>query len=109
MATTPATDARAEASTAELQEQILALKTDIAELTASLGRYGKAQTEALKAQARDGLRMVSEKGTEGIVAASDYAGQKYAETENYVRANPATAVGIAAGVGFLVGLLTARR
>ena len=31
------------------------------------------------------------------------------QAEDFVRTQPGTAIGIAAGVGFLVGLLTARR
>ncbi len=108
-ADSPASDDAAQVSTAELQVQIAALKADITELTAAVGRYGRAQSEALKAQARDGLRVVAEKGAEGAAAAGDYAGRKYAETEDYVRDHPAASVGIAAGLGFLFGLLTARR
>lgn len=96
-------------STAELQRQIAALKADLAELTATMAQFGKDQAAALKDQARYGLRAVQERGTEGLTQASYFAGRKYAETEDYVRANPATSVGIAAGLGFLVGLLTARR
>lgn len=98
-----------ELTTAELQEQIATLRGDISELTAALGRYGKAQAEALKAQAEGGLRHAAERGADGMAAASDFAGRKYAETEDYVRTNPATSMGLAAGLGFLIGLLTARR
>ena len=103
-----ASDIAADVSTVELQQQIAALKTDIAELTAAVGRYGRAQSEVLKSQARDGIRMVADRGASGVAAAGDFAGQKYSETEDYVRTHPAASVGIAAGVGFLVGLLTAR-
>jgi ElaB/YqjD/DUF883 family membrane-anchored ribosome-binding protein len=100
---------RIETSTADLQKQIATLKDDIAELTSAVAQYGRAQTAALTAQAKDGLRMVQERGSDGLAQAGDFAGRKYAETEDYVRANPATSVGIAAALGFLVGLLTARR
>lgn len=102
-------EVKSDVSTAELQAQIQTLKNDIAELTATVARYGRAQTEALKAQARTGLRTVAERGQEQMTAAQELAAAKYAETEDYVRAHPATSVGIAAGAGFLVGLLASRR
>lgn len=104
-----AAKAQADVTTAELQKQIAALKNDISELTQTVSRYGKAQSDSLKAQARDGLRVVGERGQHQLDAAGEYAGMKYAETEDYIRENPAAAVGIAAGIGFLVGLLTSRR
>jgi ElaB/YqjD/DUF883 family membrane-anchored ribosome-binding protein len=104
-----APETTAQVSMAELQTQIAALKSDIADLTATVSRYGRAQGEALKAQARDGFRMVAEKSASGAQAAGEYAGQKYAETEEYVRSHPAASVGIAAGLGFLAGLMSARR
>lgn len=107
--TEPTAEAMADVSTAELQKQISALKADIGDLTSAIAQYGRAQGAVLKTQARDGLRRVQEKSTDGLTYAGELAGQKYAETEEYVRANPATAVGLAAGLGFLVGLLTARR
>ena len=106
---TVARNTAAEVSTADLQAQIATLKEDIAELTAAVARYGKAQSEALTAQARAGLRTVAEKGAEQVAVAQDIAARKYAETEDYVRAHPASSVGIAAALGFLVGLVTARR
>jgi ElaB/YqjD/DUF883 family membrane-anchored ribosome-binding protein len=106
---TAAADATAELSTQELQAQIATLKSDIAELTAAVGRFGKAQSEALAAQARAGLRTVAGKGAEQVSAAQDYAVQTYAQGEDYVRAHPASSVGMAAGLGFLVGLVAARR
>jgi ElaB/YqjD/DUF883 family membrane-anchored ribosome-binding protein len=106
---TATTAKAADISTAELQAQIATLKNDIAELTSAVGRFGKAQSEALKAQARAGIRSVAEKGMDGVSAAQDLAAEKYAETEDYVRAHPATSVGVAAALGFLVGLVTARR
>ena len=38
-----------------------------------------------------------------------YAEERYDEVSEMVRRNPAQALGIAAGIGFLVGLILARR
>ena len=103
------TEGNVDVTTSELQAQIAALKADISELTSTVTRFGKTQSDIFRNQARDGLRVVSARGTETYNAAHDYADQKLTETEDYIRTHPAAAVGIAAGVGFLVGLLSGRR
>jgi ElaB/YqjD/DUF883 family membrane-anchored ribosome-binding protein len=77
-----------------MQDQIAALKADIADLTASVAKYGRAQAESLSAQARSGLRSVRDSGAEQLSSAEDYASRKLAETEEYVRAHPAGSVGL---------------
>jgi ElaB/YqjD/DUF883 family membrane-anchored ribosome-binding protein len=75
----------------DLASQIDTLKNDLAKLTHSLSDYGVAKTEAAAATARD-------KATEAQLHA-----------EEFVRTQPATSIGIAAGLGFLIGMMTARR
>jgi ElaB/YqjD/DUF883 family membrane-anchored ribosome-binding protein len=105
----PAAKVAPEATAAELQDQIALLKRDIAELTATVAKYGREQSANLKAQAQAHLRNAKETGAERLSEAGDYAARKVADTEDYVRENPATAVGIAAGIGFVVGLIMSRR
>lgn len=104
-----AAEAEVDLRVAELQAQVAALKSDLGELTSAVTRYSRAQAESLKAQAAEGIRYAQDVGQEQLAAASEYAGRKYAETEDYIRTNPTTAVGIAAGIGFLFGLIMARR
>lgn len=99
----------ADAAGQDLQEQLRSLRADVAELTTTLGRFSRAQAESLRDQAQEGLRAARTEAEEQLAAAGDFAGRKYVETEDYIRANPATAIGIAAGVGFLVGLVMSRR
>jgi ElaB/YqjD/DUF883 family membrane-anchored ribosome-binding protein len=75
----------------DLAAQIETLKSDLSKLTHSLSDYGVAKTEAAAASARD-------KATEAQLHA-----------EEFVRTQPATSIGLAAGLGFLVGMITARR
>ena len=49
------------------------------------------------------------KGEEGLAQAQKSASDAYHQTEASVRENPAAAVGIAAAIGFVVGLLAGRR
>ena len=81
----------------DLSAQVDLLKSDIARLTETLGEYGRAKGREYQGEARrraEDLR-------------SD-AQEKVDDIEAYVRHNPAQALGIAAGVGLLIGLLSRR-
>jgi ElaB/YqjD/DUF883 family membrane-anchored ribosome-binding protein len=81
---------------------MLALKDDIAALTGSMSDYSKTKARDATDQARSAAHDYAEAGKEKAVEAQQSA-------EAFIRTQPATALGIAAGVGFLVGLITARR
>lgn len=86
----------------DLSDQIAVLKNDIAALTNTLGAFGKAKTAEATRTAKD---TVDDLTTASRVKAIETQEQ----AEEFIRTQPVTALGIAAGVGFLVGLLTARR
>lgn len=86
----------------DLSDQIEILKADIASLTGTLSDYGKAKGAEAAKTAKD---TVSDAALEARVKALD--AQKQAE--DFIRTQPATALGLAAGIGFLVGLITSRR
>ena len=86
----------------DLSSQMEILKKDIAALTSSLGDYGKTKSQQMTRQAKDA---VNDATTAGRVRALE----AQASAEEFVRTQPATALGIAAGIGFLVGIVTARR
>lgn len=75
-----------------------ATSSDAGEAAASLGQQAGETIERSRAALADVQTMVTEKTRECIRT-----------TDNYVRDNPWRAVGIAAGVGLVVGLLIARR
>ena len=91
-----------DASISEVSEQIKILQKDLAALTSTVGEY----TSAKSAQVRD---TAIEKASEYANAGRDKAIETQLHAEEFVRTQPATALGIAAGVGFLVGIFTARR
>ncbi len=94
---TPKAAAAREPSYEELSQQVDTLKSDIRRLTDSLGDYGKARGRYYQGEAQrraDHFR--------------DEAQGKVDEVETYVHENPATALGIAAGIGLLLGLLSRR-
>ncbi|KZY00002.1 MULTISPECIES: DUF883 family protein [unclassified Sulfitobacter] len=101
--TTASTDTSSSNVTVEdLSSQLEILKKDIAALTNSLGDYGKTKSQEVTRQAKDA---VNDATTAGRVRALE----AQASAEEFIRTQPATALGIAAGVGFLVGIVTARR
>lgn len=92
----------------DVSKQMAVLRDDIANLTATVAEYGKAQGMALKATAAQKAVGIAESGAQTAQSLKAAAEKTYSSTEDAVRANPAAAVGIAAGVGFLVGLMARR-
>ena len=101
MAQKPATDAAA-ATIDDLADQIATLKNDLATLTKSLGDYGKGKQAEVTQQALDSAHALADRTKQQALHAQS-------QTEEFVRTQPATALGIAAGIGFLVGMITARK
>lgn len=101
MAKTP-TSQTAQVTVDELAEQIAALKKDIASLTDTLGSYGKAKSDEMRQSARSAADDLTNAGRAKALEAQQQA-------EEFLKTQPGTALGIAAGLGFLVGLITARR
>lgn len=85
-----------------LSAQINILKDDIAALTGTVGEYGKDRGRAAANSARSTANDLADQGRKKALETQD-------ATEEFVRTQPATALGIAAGVGFLVGLIATRR
>ncbi|MEN2396821.1 DUF883 family protein [Pseudomonas halotolerans] len=103
--------ARTQAKTAQeiLMEDFQTLVSDTERLLDHTATLAGDQADELRGQihetllrARDTLKLtedsVRERGQAAVIA-----------TEEYVQANPWQSVGIAAGVGFLIGLLATRR
>ena len=88
---------KANPTTEDLSRQVEALKADITRLTSTMADYGKARGREFRGEAE--RRATELKGE---------AQHKVDEIEAYVRTNPAQALGIAAGVGLLIGLLSRR-
>lgn len=93
----------------DVNQQMAVLREDIANLSAAVADYGKAQGLHLKSAAAEKAAQVAQSGTETAAAVKQKAEVAYSDAESAVRANPAAAVSIAIGLGFLVGLMTSRR
>ena len=77
-------------------------------LRATAGQAGEKIAD-LRAKAQDNLAVARAKLAEYEAALVDKAKEAGRAADDYVHENPWTSVGIAAGVGFLVGLLIGRR
>merc|ERR1711974_269902 len=86
----------------DLSLQLQVLKDDIAALTSTVSTYSQSKAAA----ARD---TAQQKASEFSTAAQERAKETHKQAEDFIRTQPGTAIGIAAGAGFLIGLLTARR
>ena len=65
--------------------------------------------DALKAQASEAVRKVSETINDQANVIRDTAASARYNTQDFIENNPWESVAIAAGIGFLVGVIVARR
>ena len=93
----------------DLATQMAVLREDIAALTAVVSDYGKAQGAELKSMVANKAAALADTGATAAKSAQATAKAAYSDAEEAIRDNPTSAVGIAAGLGFLVGILLSRR
>ena len=110
MASPTATVAKIERNEAgeDVREQIAALRADVSGLTSALGDYVKEQKNYLASRASTGVESLKEAGKAGLKVTGQKASEVKSSAEEMVRENPASAVAISAGLGFVIGLLSRR-
>jgi len=96
-------------TTEDLALQVEALKADIAALTQTLTDLGRAKGDEVAGTLRTQAVHARDAGAAQMATVQRQVLASAETAEDYVRRNPATAMGIAAGFGVLVGLMTARR
>jgi ElaB/YqjD/DUF883 family membrane-anchored ribosome-binding protein len=77
-------------------------------LTATAGQAGE-RIQAARDRAKETVRVARERLTDAQEEVTRRARAAAKDADKYVRDNPWQAVGIAAGVAFLIGLLVSRR
>jgi len=110
--TEPATSTTAEmvrVTRAKLMEDLRTVFADVEELLKATASQTGERITAARAKAEESLKVAKARLAEvqAAVAAQTKAAAKAAD--DYVRANPWQAVGIAAAVGFMFGMLFTRR
>ena len=92
-----------------LMADFQALVLDAERLLEHTASLAGDQAEELRAQIKDSLFKARETLEETKESLKDRGQAAVVATEDYVQTNPWQSVGIAAGVGFLIGLLATRR
>jgi ElaB/YqjD/DUF883 family membrane-anchored ribosome-binding protein len=98
-----------EDSIAELSRQIDALRADVAAITQTIGTIGREGSHAAAERVRSEAARLAAKGGAELAALQAQAERAGEEAADMVRRQPAMAMGLAAALGFVAGLLTARR
>ena len=98
-----------DATTEELRENLAELRKDFKELISTVERLAASQADGAASHLRDGLRNYTDRGEELLGQARDHAERVYDDLHETVERNPLTALMIALGLGFLIGILTRSR
>lgn len=92
-----------------LAEQMRILRADMAAISKTLGDLSVNTKDAAIRSARDKAAELRETGEEQLHNAQIRAEELGQQAVDAVRKQPATAVGLAVGVGFLLGFLSGRK
>lgn len=93
----------------ELSAQIEKLKSDMSELTGSASRYARQRGEHVAEEARTQARAAIHRGEEQFDSLQRALADLPDEAMASARRHPGTALGLAVGLGFLFGMMTARK
>lgn len=100
-------------STTELTKQLESLRNDLSALTSKISDLGLGKSEeavsAVKSKAKSKAADARGALADQAETARLHAMELQDKAEGFVKNQPATALGIAAGLGFLVGFLGARK
>jgi ElaB/YqjD/DUF883 family membrane-anchored ribosome-binding protein len=98
-----------EVTTDQLIEDLKTVMTDAEALLKATSAQTGEKIQEVRARAEESLRLAKQRLTAAEEEALRRAREFADATEEYVRDNPWQSVGIAAGVGLVLGLLLSRR
>ena len=90
----------------ELESQVAQLQADIKAITDTLGKLTGEKMGEARAVAKSEMRHLQARGQHMLDEAQDQAGEVEKQLKDSIREKPLTAVAAAAGVGFILALLT---
>lgn len=96
-------------TTEDLRENLIELRKDFKDLLTTVERLAAAQAGGVSGHVREGLRAYADRGEEMFGVAREQAERVYDDLHETVERNPLTAMLIALGLGFIIGLLTRHR
>ncbi len=92
--------------TDDVADQMAALRADISALTETLSELAQGKGIELSDAAKKQLAAANSAAADKADLAKDHAEQLQSQANEFIRTQPATAVGIAAAVGFFIGMMT---
>lgn len=95
--------------TEQLMKDLRAVVADAEALLQATASQTGERVDAVRARAKDSLVAAKARLVDAEGVAVEQMREAAASTDEFVRANPWQAVGVAAGVGLLLGLLISRR
>jgi ElaB/YqjD/DUF883 family membrane-anchored ribosome-binding protein len=98
----------AQANVSDLEARVEQLTAQLSELAKSVSGYGNGTLETLAGEARRMKDDVADRSVAIASAAKDTVIAAESDLEQRIRDNPLTAIGVAAGIGFLAAILTRR-
>lgn len=104
-----AREPKAEATVEDLVEQVNALKAELSDMAARAKDRGEDIADEVMSRGRRAAIRARRQAEAQFEHARELGHDYLDRADHAVRNNPATAMGVAVGVGFLVGLLLARR
>ncbi len=93
----------------DLNAQIATLRQDIGAITETLGQMAKAQRDSMTDAAQKRFDQARERGADAVSAAQAQANALNAQAHDFVQEKPALSLGMAAALGFVVGILSTSR
>lgn len=109
MVQTKSTAAFAQREIEQLSEQIAGLKDELADISHTIAQLGSSSRDVATRQVRDTASHLRARGERGLRSAQHQAEELGHQATDAVRNQPALAVGIAVGLGFLLGYLSGRK
>lgn len=109
MATKAVNGKNANPTPADLSDQIETLRNDLTGLTEIITEMGKAKVADVADSAKSKAADLRGRAAAQAEVAKDQAAELQSQAHDFIRNQPATALGIAAGIGFLIGFMGSRK
>lgn len=93
----------------DVADQIATLRNDVSDLTRLIGELGKAKGGELSDAAKDKAEELRKRAQTQVDVVADHAAAAQDQANDFIKNQPAAALGIAAGLGFLVGFISSRK
>lgn len=93
----------------QLSAQVSALKDDISDISRTLGDLGRSSRDAASAQASETAAEMRAAGRQKVNDAQDMAENIGRQAGEAVHNQPMATMGLAVGLGFLLGFMTGRK